>query len=94
MLSFKEYLAHYPSENNAKLLSVEQRIQKDLAEAKNPYVLAPKPEGSQVATMSKRDLIQMIADQDCETVLVKLNGEGIYFEFVQPKFEERDVRLF
>jgi hypothetical protein len=93
MLSFKHYLSQYPNGNNPKksrrlssLWQIKQSLHPKLKEDNTPYTKANS--ASIQATMSKRDLIKMISDQDEETVLVELMGDGIYFEFVQPKFKE------
>ena len=77
MLSFKQYLAHYPNGHKSK--SNRQSLQKML---KTRLSESNEQGPDQGSTMSKWDLIRLIADDPDETVLVELKKDRVVFSFV------------
>jgi len=82
MLSFKQYLQKYPNGHKAK--SSSKSLQKIL---KNRLSEATEQSSDQGSTMSKWDLIRLIADDPSETVLVGLKKDRVIFSFVDVEVE-------
>ena len=82
MLSFKQYIAKYPNGHKAK--STRSSLQKIL---KNRLSEASTQNADQGSTMSKWDLIRLIADDPGETVLVALKKDCVIFSFVDVEVE-------
>ena len=82
MLSFKQYLAQYPNGHKAK--TNRQSIQKILKKRFSESTQQGPDKGS---TMSKWDLIRLIADDPDETVLVELKKDRVIFSFVDVEVE-------
>ncbi|MCF7968506.1 MAG: hypothetical protein K9K68_05005 [Methylococcaceae bacterium] len=82
MLSFKQYLAQYPNGHKAKTKRqpLQKILKKRLSESteQGPY---------QGSTMSKWDMIRLIADDPSETVLVELKKDSVVFSFVDVEVE-------
>lgn len=94
MLSFKQYLQHYPNGHKPKkpnrlfsLRQIKQSLYPKLREDNNPYTKGDS--ASNPATMSKWDLIKLIAQDEGETVAVTLTDDGIQFDFVSVDIEEK-----
>lgn len=94
MLSFKQYLQHYPNGHKAKkpnrlssLRQLKQSLHPKLKEENNPYMKGNS--ASNPALMSKWDLIKLIAQDEGETVAVTLTDDGICFDFVSVNIEEQ-----
>jgi hypothetical protein len=82
MLSFKQYLAQYPNGHKAK--TKRQPLQKILKKRLSESNEQSPDQGS---TMSKWDLIRLIADDPSETVLVELEKDRVVFRFVNVEVE-------
>lgn len=82
MLSFKQYLAQYPHGHKAKTKksSVQHFDKKRLSEADNESE-------DQRSTISKWDLIRLIADDPGETVMVEFQKDRVIFSFVEVEIE-------
>lgn len=93
MLSFKQYIQKHPNGHRAKktnrlsaLRQIKRSLNPKLQEAGNPYI---NDKGDNTATLSKWDLIKIIADYDAETVAIELTGNGIYFDFVDVEIDQK-----
>lgn len=82
MLSFKQYLAQYPHGHKAK--TNRQPLQKI---SKRCFSEAKKEGSDQASTISKWDLIRLIADDSGETVRVELQKDRVIFSFVEVEIE-------
>ena len=82
MLSFKQYLAQYPNGHKAKAKNtLLQKIHRKCVSE------AAKQGSDQASTISKWDLIRLIADDSGETVRVELQKDRVIFSFVEVEIE-------
>jgi hypothetical protein len=82
MLSFKQYLAQYPHGHKAKTNQsfLQHFDSRRLSETESRS-------GDQGSTISKWDLIRLIAEDPKETVMVELKKDSVVFSFVDVEIE-------